>query len=118
MNRRDFIKGILAAAAAAQVPISVAAAEEAADALATTAIEDYGNGWYRVSMTVDDSTVSAYTKRGIRDHIRFQYRNVRAWFNLETGEVGKIECVKVSDDQLTIDADGAYVFGAQIEEAT
>ena len=57
MDRRDFLKGILAAAVAAQVPMSLSEAGQIAKLLppellvnnqAPTGIIDAGNGWYRM----------------------------------------------------------------------
>ncbi len=57
MNRREFIKGLMAAAVVSQVPMSFETAEHLADALppglfvngqVPTGVTDVGNGWFRM----------------------------------------------------------------------
>jgi len=57
LNRRQFIKGLMAAAVASQVPMSFETAEQLAEFLhpqlfvngqPPTGVQDVGNGWYRL----------------------------------------------------------------------
>jgi hypothetical protein len=52
MDRRKFIKGLMAAAVASQVPFTLAQAERVptmlVNGLPPNSIEDAGNGWYRL----------------------------------------------------------------------
>ncbi len=115
MNRRGFLKAVLAAAVVAQIPISLQEAEAAYDSLG---IEDMGNGWYRCWMSFDESNgpevLSTYAKAGTSSHMQLSFGRVRAWFDLETGTLGTVEVVE-ERRWPNIKMEDGRIWGAQIE---
>ena len=114
INRREFIKACLAAAVVANVPFTEAEAVEAYEAFG---IEDVGNGWYRCWMSFDGETLSTHAKAGEDSHMQLGYKKVRAWFDLETGTLGRMEIVE-EESEPTIKTSGPgdlTIWGAQLE---
>ena len=114
MNRREFIQAALAAAVVAHIPLTEAEAVEAYDA---SGIQDHGNGWYRCWMTYTEKGVtlqfSTFARAGDQSQMQLSHGKIRAWFDLETGEVGRIEVVNDhSKPSITVDGE---LWRAQIE---
>ena len=111
------MKGVMAAAIAAQIPVSI---EEAEAAYENLGIIDMGNGWYRCWMSFEDNgedrTFSVHGKAGSSGHMIMSHGKVRAYFDLTTGDIGKIEvcedkgaCIGTADGDI-------LAWGAQLEE--
>jgi len=119
LNRREFLKAVMAAAVVANVPITEAEAIEAYESLG---IDDMGDGWYRCWMSfVDDGktrTFSTFAKRyGKHGWMQLSHGRVRAYFDLRTGELGEVEIVDDYVDPMIHGSDGTNIFGAQLEES-
>jgi len=115
MNRREFLQAVMAAAVVANIPFTEAEAVEAYESLG---IQDLGNGWYRCWISYaegsKDQTFSTYAKAGESSHMQLSHGRVRAWFDLVTGEVGK---VSVSNDYVAPQIKGeGLIWGCQLEE--
>lgn len=114
LNRREFIKAAMAAAVVAHVPFTEAEAVEAFEAFG---IQDMGNGWFRCSVTCDakKQTLSAFMKRKLSRVGVLSHGKVRAYFNLETGEIGKVQ-ILADESEPTIEAEKqVIVYGMQLE---
>lgn len=139
MNRREFIKSVMAAAVAAHIPdFTVAEAEAAYDACGIT---DMGNGWYRCwihfdkklddsimqGLSAGDYNASVFAKAGDALHGKRDgkiYRNkhmvmragrVEVYFDLETGKIGKASVVPDGRELLAFESPDVYLYGAQLE---
>lgn len=112
MNRREFLKMAMAAAAAAHIPDFTEA--EAAAAYDACGIADMGGGWYRCWFSYDKSTASSYLKASTHRWAAMSAGRIRVYFDLVKGEIGKVEVAEPGD--LQIHSGGALVFAPQIEE--
>jgi hypothetical protein len=119
MNRRDFLKGAMAAAVVAQIPLSLTEAEEAyeaCEAIASHGIEDMGNGWYRCWMgSGTDDAFSTFAKAGDSQWMTLSHNKVRAYFDLRTGEIGKVDVVDSAGPSIGGDC---TLFGVQPEKGS
>lgn len=96
MNRREFLKMAMAAAAAAHIPDFTEA--EASAAYDACGIQDMGNGWFRCWFSYDKSTASTYLKASTHRWANMSAGRIRVWFDLVKGEVGRIDIGQAGDN--------------------